>query len=729
VRVSRIKKTSKRLAAFTAGVALVAAGVFGGFAIPANADEPTPDPAATSVATPAVSPSPDPTPTSDAPAPADTQQAAPAPAETTPATDPAPAETTTPSDPGQPTVNAKVTSDTLPAPPTTKVTICHRTDSVKNPYEQITVDASAVDGVGKSDHYGEHQGPLASTTVVAQQLKDAHTKWGDIIPPLAGVHNGLNWTSDGQAIYNADCVVPTPPTCVKNPSYTYTFSSATGSGVITVTGGKTGEQLCKPLYVRAVAYSYDTPVIIVAGQPSWPQTQVGHNDTLVNQIGAFTYSPPQLETCRQYDVHASFSGWEALAVPQHLLGSHNPYEPAFLHETLPGSGPNPTWSYTTAEGCNPPPVHTQVTPQYSSSTLTCNVETYTVEGANVLTLTGQEGVVWTITKGSDSETLTAGAGFNGEPPYGVGTYTITGADASSDDLIDVTSVTAELTFVSADSLECGQPPVTMYPENVTFHDSCGVTDDSTNVPGSSDGPATVVNDQPNAGDVTTLSSYSSEQGGYNVKDVVTAAGVHTSEVTFVQIGAATINDPRPSDTYKIVVIDGHRYAQWTYTFDSTPCPLTIIATPPAPVVNPATCTADGSLPALKDGEGYTAAYNRPFDGPGAFTAVYTAVNGATFKDGTTVSYDLTVAAKQVSGCPTNPPTTPPTHPVTPAGNGGVNTGENGSQPGASSASVSNLTPSGWGVGGIVVFIMALIAALIVVVTRKRNHGNGEASVE
>ncbi len=86
-----------------------------------------------------------------------------------------------------------------------KVTLCHRTNSVKNPYVKITVDQSAVDGNEKSDHFGEHKGPIATSEAVAQQLKNDKTEWGDIIPPVEGVHEGLNWTAEGQAIFNNDC--------------------------------------------------------------------------------------------------------------------------------------------------------------------------------------------------------------------------------------------------------------------------------------------------------------------------------------------------------------------------------------------------------------------------------------------------------------------------------------------------------------------------------------------
>ncbi len=89
-----------------------------------------------------------------------------------------------------------------------KITICHATAAVKNPYNTISVPISAVDGVagneaGQGDHYGEHQGPIFDASV--NQNGD---NWGDIIPPVPPYHEGLNWTEDGQAAYENHCTPP-----------------------------------------------------------------------------------------------------------------------------------------------------------------------------------------------------------------------------------------------------------------------------------------------------------------------------------------------------------------------------------------------------------------------------------------------------------------------------------------------------------------------------------------
>lgn len=122
-------------------------------------------------------------------------------------------------------------TQTTPIDIENKVTICHRTNSVKNPYVEIPVDTSAVDGQGNNDH-SLHIGPVVTPETDVQALKDNKIKWGDIIPPVTGVTSGLNWDS-GQAVLENGClggqnivgVVPaavtfTAPTCYTLGSYT-----------------------------------------------------------------------------------------------------------------------------------------------------------------------------------------------------------------------------------------------------------------------------------------------------------------------------------------------------------------------------------------------------------------------------------------------------------------------------------------------------------------------------
>lgn len=109
-----------------------------------------------------------------------------------------------------------VSGTTSGAQPEGKVTICHAASSASNPYQQITVAPSAVDGEGKGDHYLEHTGPVWREGM-------AKGTWGDIIPPIPDVHDGLNWSARGKRVWRLGCLPQTPmpkptPTPIPTPT-------------------------------------------------------------------------------------------------------------------------------------------------------------------------------------------------------------------------------------------------------------------------------------------------------------------------------------------------------------------------------------------------------------------------------------------------------------------------------------------------------------------------------
>jgi hypothetical protein len=176
-----------------------------------------------------------------------------------------------------------------------KVTICHRTASRSNPYSQISIDIDSVDGVegngNTADHYNEHQGPIFSDDL------EIGVEWGDIIPPISPYHEGLNWTEEGQAIYNNGCN-PVEPV-EEFPVFTVNSECATkdgksaikvtivnsgeAEGMVTVNGTETqvlaGETLVSYLPTGTVEVVYDNQVIHTNTLTCNPGSGGGGTDT------------------------------------------------------------------------------------------------------------------------------------------------------------------------------------------------------------------------------------------------------------------------------------------------------------------------------------------------------------------------------------------------------------------------------------------------------------------
>lgn len=171
---------------------------------------------------------------------------------------------------------AKTSSNNTPKPD--KITICHRTASYSNPYTSNSVAQSSVDGDGgndhgQGDHFLEHTGPVFYPEI------PKHTEWGDIIPPIPGVHNGLNWTEAGQAIYNNGCEVPAEPKCVESIDTKDVVAKYTTDQYNASVEYK-GEKLCDGVSKTVSLNSYDTE------GPTWEtsgdQDFLGHDQFTVD---------------------------------------------------------------------------------------------------------------------------------------------------------------------------------------------------------------------------------------------------------------------------------------------------------------------------------------------------------------------------------------------------------------------------------------------------------------
>ena len=87
-----------------------------------------------------------------------------------------------------------------------KITICHRTRSVTNPYRRITVSQNSIN---RNNGHGDHTGGVFNTTAGWYTTQGNPKDWGDIIPggdsdgtPYNGSNSiDHNWTAAGKAIF------------------------------------------------------------------------------------------------------------------------------------------------------------------------------------------------------------------------------------------------------------------------------------------------------------------------------------------------------------------------------------------------------------------------------------------------------------------------------------------------------------------------------------------------
>lgn len=139
-----------------------------------------------------------------------------------------------------------------------KVTICHRTDAVNNPYVRISVSVNAANGEQHDDH-SSHTGPVASSFDVATALKKSHTKWGDIISAYPG-YAGYNLTGGGQAMLDNGCKYPAKVVVAESTTKDKPDSSCKPKPVVTPTVPAKPVKVKTPVSPAAV----ETPVAPVA---------------------------------------------------------------------------------------------------------------------------------------------------------------------------------------------------------------------------------------------------------------------------------------------------------------------------------------------------------------------------------------------------------------------------------------------------------------------------------
>jgi len=93
-----------------------------------------------------------------------------------------------------------------------KVTICHRTNAINNPYVEIEIDVSAI--LGPSGHGPQNTNHNVGTGIFDPDFDYPNNAkdWQDIIPPfdytldgVAASFEGYNWSAAGQLIWENGC--------------------------------------------------------------------------------------------------------------------------------------------------------------------------------------------------------------------------------------------------------------------------------------------------------------------------------------------------------------------------------------------------------------------------------------------------------------------------------------------------------------------------------------------
>lgn len=101
------------------------------------------------------------------------------------------------------------------------ISLCHRTGDYATPYEKITILVSSAE----FQQHIAHTGPVFFPAIPVGQA------WGDIIPPVDlsdYQYAGLNWSAEGQALWNNNCNLPqTTTTTTTQPETTTTTEPVT----------------------------------------------------------------------------------------------------------------------------------------------------------------------------------------------------------------------------------------------------------------------------------------------------------------------------------------------------------------------------------------------------------------------------------------------------------------------------------------------------------------------